>query len=109
MSKETKKVRRIEMEKVKSGKGGHLHKVTVHYHDKPPKEGKGMAGAIGRYEPPEETYHTSHASAKRHVHKAMQHMTATPDEPIEQGEDKMGGLTTEPESVNEDVMGGNEE
>lgn len=79
-----KKVRRIEIEKVKNGDGkqkpSHLHKVTVHYHERPAQEGRGMRHAISKYEPPEETFHTSHAKAKKHVHDKMQAMTATPEE-----------------------------
>ncbi len=53
----SKKVRRIEIERVKDGKGKRIHKVTAHYHDQPGKEGKGFGASIGRYVPPEETYH----------------------------------------------------
>jgi len=80
--KHGKKVRRVEIEKVKDGKGGHLHKVTAHYHDSPGKSGKGFSGAIGKYEPPEETYHKGKGAAHSHVKNLVGQMTATPeDEP----------------------------
>ena len=89
--KHTKKVRRVEVEKVKGGDGGHLHKVTVHHHDEPRKEGQGMKGAFPAYVPPEETYHTSHHKASRHMKEAMGRMTATPEEEPEMAQTGMTG------------------
>lgn len=97
MAKKSKKVRRIEIEKVKSGDGKRLHKVTASYHDQPAQSGKGFSAAMPSYQPPEETYHTSHAKAKKHVHQLMGQMTAGPeDEPD-------GDEANEPEEDNEPV------
>jgi hypothetical protein len=88
MSKgKNKKVRRIEVEKVKDGKGGHLHKVTAHFHPSRGKEGKGFSALAGSYHDPEETFHTSAAAAHKHVRGMMNQMTATPEEPIDNDEE----------------------
>lgn len=80
--KSAKKVRSVEVEKVKNGEGGHLHKVTARFHHSTGKSGKGFSDSIGRYQDPEETFHTSHAKAKKKVHEHMRNMTATPEEEI---------------------------
>jgi hypothetical protein len=82
-----KKVRRIEIEKVKNGKGGHLHRVVTHFHHSPGKEGKGLSAAMPSYHEPEETYHTSAGAAHKHVRGLMNQMTATPEEPIDNDEE----------------------
>lgn len=92
--KANKKVRRVEIEKVKNGEGGHLHKVTAHFHSTPGSEGKGMKGLSSTYHDPEETYHTSHAKAKKKVHEHMQSMTATPEE--EPVMETQGGVSARP-------------
>lgn len=80
MKSKKKKVRSVEVGLVKDGKGGHLHKVTTHFHDQPAREGRGMSAALPRFEAPEETYHKSAGAAHKHVKKMMGNMTATPEE-----------------------------
>ncbi len=99
-----KKVRRVEIEKVKNGNKGHLHKVTTHYHDSPGKAGKGFGGLSSKYEPPEETYHNTGAAAHKQVKKMLGQMTATPDETP--SGDNYGSGTDDGEEPDQDDMPG---
>ena len=83
--KSKKKVRRIEMEKVKTGDGKGMHKVTVHYHPTKGKEGKGFGASISHYPDADETYHNSPGKAKKHAMQHFHNLTATPEEPISDG------------------------
>jgi hypothetical protein len=95
---EGKKVKRIEMEKVKSGDGKSMHKVTVHFHPKAGKEGKGFGASLGHYQEPDETYHTSKAKAHKHFKKHFHNLTATPEEPIEQEGPGLSGDESQPDN-----------
>lgn len=79
-SKKGKKVRSVHIEKVKDGKGGHLHKVVARFHEQPAQTGKGMKGLMPRFQEPEETYHKSAGAASKHMRKMVGQMTATPEE-----------------------------
>jgi|SRR5690242_15048139 len=86
--KSAKKVRRIEVEKVKNGKGGHLHKVTAHYHSSPGREGGGLSGAMAKYHDPEETFHNSAGAAHKHMKGLLSQMTSTPEEEVDAPEEE---------------------
>ena len=84
MAKAKKKVRRVEIEKVKNGDGGSMHKVTASYHESPGASGKGFKNSMPQWHQPEETYHTSPGKAKKHVHKLLGQMTASPEDEVEE-------------------------
>lgn len=74
-----KRVKRFEVEPVKSsGGGGKAYKVTVHHHDHK-ESGKGMKGLIGHYVPPEEIHHPSKAHLKKHINELTDSMSVSPD------------------------------
>ena len=79
MTKAKKRVKSIEISKVKSGEKGHGYKVVVHHHDQPPKEGKGMHAAMPSYTPPEEHFHPTHGAMKKHVNELTSNMSVSPD------------------------------
>jgi len=75
-----KKVRSVEIQAVKNGDGGMMHKVTAHFHSTPGKTGKGFGATMGQYHEPQETYHTSKQKAKKHVDQLIAQMTANPND-----------------------------
>jgi hypothetical protein len=91
-----KKVKRIEIEKVKTGDGKGMHKVTAHFHDKPGKIGKGFSNSLSAYQGPEETYHNTPAKAHKHVKQHFKNLTATPEEPIQAGGPGLSGDESQP-------------
>jgi hypothetical protein len=68
-----KRVKSFEVNKAHGG-----YKVRVEHHPKK-ESGKGMHGAIGHYEPPEEHVHTNPAHLHKHIKELVSSMSVSPE------------------------------
>lgn len=71
--KHKKRVKSFEVSKAHGG-----FKVRVEHHPKK-ESGKGMHGAIGHYEQPEDHVHTSHAALDKHMKQLASSMSVSPE------------------------------